>query len=87
LRKSFSAKGFEQPGEDLYRDWSTSALNTSKSRSLIGAEIESLLNDSMFEKIRSDPRLLEMLSKIGVSLDHHPFDSTKDSLPEKAIEI
>ncbi len=36
------------------------------------AEIESLIHDSMFERVRPDPRLREMLEKIGVSLVARP---------------
>jgi hypothetical protein len=31
-------------------------------------ELESLFNDSMFEEIRSDPRLEPMLNKVGLTL-------------------
>jgi len=44
------------------------------------AEIESLLHDSMFERIRRDPRLMEMLEKIGVS--EVPNHRSKSNLPE-----
>ncbi len=54
-------------------------------------EMESLINDSMFEKIRPDPRLTEMLSKVGISL-HPPLEGSKDRkdediLSEKIIEV
>jgi len=40
------------------------------------AEMETLLNDPVFEKIRSDPRLELMLNKVGVSLN--PVKSQND---------
>jgi tetratricopeptide (TPR) repeat protein len=32
------------------------------------AEIESLIHESMFERVRSDPRFLAMLAKVGLPL-------------------
>jgi adenylate cyclase len=54
-------------------------------------EIESLINDSMFERIRSDPRLVEILSKIGVSL-HSPLEGSsgredQNILSERIIQV
>jgi len=48
------------------------------------AEIESLVNDSMFEKLRSDPRLESMLNKIGVSTRPKEIEEIRQNPTVKA---
>ncbi len=49
--------------------WDNCLASIEKSIEDKSVEMESLLNDSMFEKIRSDPRLESMLKKVGVSIN------------------
>jgi len=64
-------------------DWDQCLAYVEKSIEDRSAEMESLLNDSMFEKIRLDPRLESMLSKLGISLSSW----RKEILKESTIKV
>lgn len=66
-------------------DWEKCLDYIEKSLNDRSAEIESLLNDSMFAKIRSDPRLESLLNRVGVSI--HPKISEGRKIQESTIKV